>query len=334
MSAIAKNDGGGQSQDHTLPPADATAEIVHVNMESRANTATGAVSPAIQRQVAIAGLAAAAWEAPPQVGILSRFCPASWHHPQGIHKIFRRLQPRLPEVSGSLFVTLTHDRTQFAGPAAAYNAGRPHIRKVMHSLRKGIRWGGKFYQITDPYCVKLEFHNDEDGWPHYHLIILTRRFLPVELLYEIWGYGRCNVRRISNDDFHYLLKYVAKSGEYPAWVRTRQRLRVFQPSHGFMKPMINPKQAPQQCAEDAEVTALKPKRASFTIGERLHHWARMALLKYDGKFRTLIMALPFQELFDVLILSIAEAKRYLGNGFIKINHRKQLIPWTLNPGMI
>jgi hypothetical protein len=310
--------------------------ICHVTLKSHAATAAGAAGPAIQRQMAVAGLAAAAWEEPPEVGILSRYCAASWHHPQGIHKVLRRLVPRLPDVAGALFVTLTHDRTQFAGPGSAFDNGRPHIRKVMDRLRKGIEWEGKRYQIDAPYCVKLEFHDDEEGWPHYHLIILTRRFVPVELLHELWGLGLCHVRRIKNDDFHYLLKYVTKRGEYPPWAMTRHRLRIFQPSHGFMKPLAKRKEAPKVVVPDPDpaVETYTRKRASFTIGERLHRWARMALLNQDGHFRTLTLALPFQELFDVLILSIAEFKRYLGNGFIKIDDRKQLIPWIKNPTMI
>jgi len=308
--------------------------ICHVTLKSHVASPAGATGPAIQRQMAVAGLAAGAWEDPPEVGTLSRYCPASWHHPQGIHKVLRRLVPRLPDVAGALFVTLTHDRLQFAGPGAAFDHGRPHIRKVMDRLRKGVEWEGKRYQIDAAYCVKLEFHDDEEGWPHYHLIILTRRFLPVELLYELWGLGLCHVRRIDNDHFRYLLKYVTKRGEYPPWAMMRQRLRIFQPSHGFMKPLAKRAEVPKAVVPDPTLEGYTRKRASFTIGERLHRWARMALLNQDGHFRTLTLALPFQELFDVLILSIAEFKRYLGNGFIKIDDRKQLIPWIQNPNMI
>ncbi len=335
-----------QGQDQTSPLSDTPAPpfeplhskamraagIIHVTLPSRTTSKGEAASPATERHLAVAGLAAEAWEDAPGIGILSEYCPASWHDPRGIKKVLRRITPYLPDVTGALFLTLTYDRNRFAGPESAHNLGRPFIRKVMDRLRKGVEWQGKHYQFMAPYCVKVEFHDDEDGWPHYHLVVLTRRYVPVSLLAELWGNGLCHVRRIRNHDFHYLLKYVTKSGEYPEWVKSRMRLRVFQPSHGFMKPR------PAKAVASVAQAKPKPKeiqsRASLTIGQRLHKWARMALFKKEGRFQTLALCRSFRELFDQLVLSIAESQRYLGNGFIKINRKNELIPWILNPAML
>ena len=301
--------------------------LVRLARPTRSPVGLHAAEPEHKREVVISGWAARAWEDEALLGVMCAYCPASWHHPAGIQKVLRRIMPFLPDVTGALFLTLTFDRNLFADPGSAHDHGRPLIRKIMDQLRKGVLWNGKRIQIDGAYCVKLEFHEDEDGWPHYHLIILTRRHLPVALLAEMWGNGFCKVRRITNADFHYLLSYVTKgNGEYPAWAKPYRRLRIFQPSHGFMLP--RPAQPPP--AKPRRLPS-KPKRATYTIGERLERWSRMALFNQGGKYFTVRLAAPFRRIFDQLILSIAEGKRYLGNGFIKINHRKELIPWILNP---
>ncbi len=301
------------------------ADIMHVTLKSHANRRNQAAGPAMEHNVAIAGMAARAWQTAPSFGVLSQYCPPSWHHPTGILKILRKIEPRLPDVSHKLFLTLSLDPKFFAGPDSAFDFARPRIRKLFAKLRKGVGWEGKTYQIDEAYCVKVEFH--ENGWPHFHLIVLTNRYLPGALINDLWELGRCNVERINNQKFRYLLKYVTKNGEYPDWVKERRRLRVFQPSHGFMKPVDEPKASkPAPAASEADPAKLK--RRSYSLGERLKRWARMALLNEDGRFRTIVLVQPFQQIFDAFILSIAEAHRYLGNGFIKINNRKQLIPWT------
>ena len=166
-------------------------------------------------------------------GVLRQYIPKSWYHEGGIHKVLADLIPRLPEVKGSLFLTLTVDPKFFSSPTEAYEYSRDRIRRIFYKLRKGVEWEGKTYRIKSQYCVKTEFH--ENGFAHFHLIFLTRRFLPAELLNHLWSYGRTEVKRIGNKDFHYLLKYVTKGGELPEWVLKRNRSRIFQPSHGFLE---------------------------------------------------------------------------------------------------
>ena len=141
---------------------------------------------------------------------IKEFVPRSWFHPKGVYKVVERLKDRLPNVNGSLFATFTLDRTYFQmneiGPSEAFDLSRSHIRKVFYKLRKGIKWEDKLYKIQSPYCTKVEFHDDEEGWPHFHIIWLTKRFIPAELIASLWGYGRTNVKRITNTEFNYLLK--------------------------------------------------------------------------------------------------------------------------------
>ena len=142
-----------------------------------------------------------------------------------------RFWDRLPDVSGKLFLTFTLDPKKYADEETAFEDSRDWLRKVFYQLRQGVEHEGKIYVIDAPYCIKVEFH--ETGWVHFHAIFLTRRFLPKELLAALWDRGWVTVQRIKNDDFHYLLKYVTKPDELPAWVLKRKRLRVFQTPRDF-----------------------------------------------------------------------------------------------------
>ena len=58
------------------------------------------------------------------VGILSEYVPASWFHERGVHKVVGRLKERLPNVAGSLFLTLTVNPHLFASPESAFEYAR------------------------------------------------------------------------------------------------------------------------------------------------------------------------------------------------------------------
>jgi len=254
---------------------------------------------------------------------IKEFIPASWFHPVGIYKVLARFWDRLPDVSGKLFLTLTLDPKNYADEETGFDDSRNWLRKVFYRLRQGVEHDGKAYTIDAPYCVKVEFH--ESGWVHYHVIFLTRRFVPKELLADLWGRGWVEVQRIKNSDFHYLLKYVTKPDELPEWVKKRKRLRVFQTSGGFLKPAAERKAAmPKKAAEG--LTA-KKKRASYTIDERFWRWACMAVLRQFGKARTVRFQIPYRELFDHLVLSAALDGRYKGGGEIIISKREGLTVW-------
>src|ERR1035437_1056043 len=186
---------------------------------------------------------------------IKEFIPASWFHPVGIFKVLARFWDRLPDVSGKLFLTFTLDPKNYANEETAFEDSRDWLRKLFYQLRQGVEHEGKTYVIDAPYCIKVEFH--ESGWVHFHAIFLTRRFLPKELLAELWDRGGVTVQRITTPDFHYLLKYVTKAADLPEWVRKRKRLRVFQTTKGFLKP-LPPKPKTISLKEPR-------KRASYTM---------------------------------------------------------------------
>jgi hypothetical protein len=251
---------------------------------------------------------------------IKEFIPASWFHPLGIFKVLARIWDRLPDVSGKLFLTLTLDPKNYASEEVAFEDSRKWMRKVFYQLRHGVQHEGKTYVIDAPYCVKVEFH--ESGWVHYHVIFLTRRFLPKELLAELWGLGWVKVQRITNSDFHYLLKYVTKTEELPRWILKRKRLRVFQTTKGFLKPL--PKVERFDVLDQLKE---KRKRASYTMDERFWRWACMGVIRQNGQARTVRFQIPYRELFDHLVLSAALDGRYKGGGEIIINRKEGLTLW-------
>ena len=247
---------------------------------------------------------------------IKEFIPASWFHPVGIFKVLARFWDRLPDVSGKLFLTFTLDPKNYASEEVAFEDSRDWLRKVFFQLRNGVEHEGKTYTIDAPYCIKVEFH--ESGWVHYHAIFLTHRFLPKELLAALWDRGWVTVQRITTDEFNYLLSYVTRPDDLPAWVLKRKRLRVFQTTKGFLKPLPPKPKA---------ISLKEPhKRASYTMDERFWRWACMGVVRKNRKARTVKFQIPYRELFDQLVLSAALEGRYKGNGEIIIN-RKEVNLW-------
>jgi len=248
---------------------------------------------------------------------IKEFIPASWFHPVGIFKVLARFWDRLPNVSGKLFLTLTLDPKNYTNEETAFEDSRQWMRKVFYQLRHGVEYKGRIYVIDAPYCVKVEFH--ESGWVHYHVIFLTHRFLPKELLAELWDRGWVTVQRITNEDFHYLLKYVTKPDDLPQWVLKRKRLRVFQTTKGFLKPL------PVQ-AKPMSLTRAR-KRASYTIEERFWRWACLAVIRQNGRACLARFQMPYRKIFDHLVLAAALDGRYKGSGEIIINRKEGLNLW-------
>lgn len=253
---------------------------------------------------------------PDALGVLRPFNPVSWFHPKGIYRVLARLMPRLPNVAGCLFLTFTFNPALFADPAAAFEHGRDKLRRMFHRLRRGVVFNGIRYVVNEPYAVKVEFH--QNGWAHFHVIFLTRRYIPAGLFGAIWGLGRTNLRRIANKDFHYLLKYVTKGGGLPDWVLNRSRLRVFQSSQGFLSGTAEPR-------KPSQTTGLK--RRMCTLGERIRRWSKTAILQSGEQYRELILPRPFFELMSELVYPLALAGRYLGGGHFKINDVEDIQVW-------
>ena len=253
--------------------------------------------------------------------IISPFHPKSWFTEIGRAKILRDLKPRLPDVSGKLFLTLTIDPKNFESAEQAFEVSRDRIRRMMFDLRKGVRFGEKCYRIDAPYMVKVEFHRS--GFAHFHIIYMTKRFLPGALLNEVWGLGRTNVQRIQNQEFHYLLKYVTKFCDLPDWVKQRERIRIIQTSKGFYKDEDKSFDTPLPInrvdCEDA--------RNHETIGERLDRWSNSALVteisdsgRVTGRW-VVILSEPFRKILKEWIRKIALDGDYLGDDKVVLHGR-------------
>ena len=251
--------------------------------------------------------------------VLREYIPASWFHPKGIYKVLSRLTPRLPDVGGNLFLTFTVNPALYELPAIAFEHARDRLRRIFYRLRRGVQWEGKKYLIDAPYAIKVEFHHN--GWAHFHVIFLTRRFLPGVLLNHLWGLGRTNVRRITNEKFRYLLKYVTKGGGLPDWVLDRSRIRIFQASRGFY---ITP---PEQKKPASPPKLVAKKRISSSIRERLQRWTMTGLIEDDGQFQAYFLKAPFHDLVAEQIFPAAMERRYLGGGRFLISDISQLQPW-------
>ena len=137
----------------------------------------------------------------------------------------------MPNVTRALLITLTVNPQDFRDPESAFEYSRDRIRRMFFQLRKGVSWDGRVYDIDAPYWIKVEFHRS--GFAHFHIIFLTRRFVPGRLLNHLWKVGRTNIRRIDSHGISYLLKYVTKGQNLPEWVKERKRLRITQASQGF-----------------------------------------------------------------------------------------------------
>ena len=260
--------------------------------------------------------------------VLKEYIPTSWFHPKGVYKVNQRLKGRLPNVNGCLFATLTLDRNYYIenwiNPNEAFEESRYKIRKVFYKLRKGVNWEGKHFKIKAPYCVKVEFHDDDEGWPHFHIIWKTKRFVPCDLIEKLWGLGRINVKRITNSEFNYILKYVCKSGRIPNWVKRRRQIRIFQSSKGFLQPLDKKKPV-------SKPTTRLQQRTS-NIRQRLNKWKNQGLvIRYDNSgqtsFKQVLLKDEFRILLDRLVYSIAQDGRYLGDGKIKINKSGDYNQW-------
>lgn len=256
--------------------------------------------------------------------VMKPFVPISWLHDRGRYRVLERLIPKLPDVSGDLFLTLTVDPKLFGHDGeAAHAKARPKIRKILARLRKGVKWEGKTWRINAAYCTKVEFLEE---FAHYHLVFRTRRYLAKGLLEKLWGLGFVHVERISNEDFHYLLKYVVKdNGPLPEWVLSLNRIRIFQASPGFYRAPVEDED-PDNDTEELERKERKGTEPT-TIGERLAKWECTVIYRQGVHFSSFVLSAPFREIFEQIIFPIALEGRYLGQNVIAITEPKQLEPW-------
>lgn len=138
-----------------------------------------------------------------------RYEKASWLTSAGVNRKRRMIERKgLPCMKNWRFITLTVDRDKFPDPLAAYLHGCDHMRRFLEACRKNKLW-----KSTVKWAWKLEFHSDELGFPHWHLVVSHRLKLTHKQLAkigELWGMGRAKTQRIEESSFGYGFKYAMK----------------------------------------------------------------------------------------------------------------------------
>ncbi len=213
----------------------------------------------------------------------------------------------MPNVTRALLITLTVNPQDFRDPESAFEYSRDRIRRMFFQLRKGVSWDGRVYDIDAPYWIKVEFHRS--GFAHFHIIFLTRRFVPGRLLNHLWKVGRTNIRRNDSHGISYLLKYVTKGQNLPEWVKERKRLRITQASQGFYEKVGSTK-LKKDSEKDCAIPRLASEFRDLTIGERMERWRRLATLKNGERFRQIELPEPFRDILGRILLPIARAGNY------------------------
>jgi hypothetical protein len=242
---------------------------------------------------------------------LHPYSSETWWTLVGARKKERRLKKAgIPSFKDWRFLTFTMaDRT--VSPREAYVRGKDRIRRFLACVRGAL---GKPFL----WCWKLEFHHDDEGYPHWHLLIEYRKKIPEEMLAVLerwWGLGRINVRRIEAEDIGYLFKYVTKAVEdVPHWVGAHKgRIRVFQTSKGFYA-VKRPRGARREKAK-----AIIEKADLFTKLEADKRKARLVMTDLLGNQRVRLAKL--KTTFNALLLERANES---------IRRRVQLAP----PGVV
>jgi hypothetical protein len=230
---------------------------------------------------------------------LHAYASESWFTAEGARIKYRRLQKAgIPDLSNWRFVTLTL-ATRALSPLAAYLRGKDRIRRFLARFRDAI---GREFR----WCWKLEFHHDDAGYPHWHLLIDYTLPIPPEFLREMeewWGLGRVNVRRVRNRDMRYLFKYVAKGPEeLPDWVcGYKGRLRVFQACKGFYtgrKRRAKAQLEPTFCLVRVDLhtrTAWDRKKA-LLISTNLRGERRVRVIKLRMTFGSLLLMRAYESI--------------------------------------
>lgn len=190
--------------------------------------------------------------------LLSPYSPHSWWHEHGRLSMVRRLEAKgFPNLWGWLFVTVTVVPDDYDSPVEAYEKGADRVRRMVANLR------ANGYPIRR-YFSKLELH--ESGFPHWHLGLDCREFIPNDDVSDAWGLGFTKTKRVTKArDFKYLWKYVVKGNEeIPDWVLDYpRRIRVFQTSVGFFaEPQSSSKSG--DAAGEPEVRTLRVKFSEWS----------------------------------------------------------------------
>lgn len=216
---------------------------------------------------------------------LKRIIERNWYTAEGAAYNgavwYKRLFGRFVAYRPTL-LTLTVDPSKHKSPHAAWLWGKSVLRKTLYDLQQAL---GRDIR----YFWKLEVQGN--GFPHWHIVLDTRiqrhEFeRALRAIASRWLAGSSiqgiDFKRIRKGSINYLLKYVAKDGEWPEWMLDRCRIRIVGASVGFWddgekaegknggKGDLNP--------EPFDPKPAKPKRPKLTYRERLALFGRLVCL--------------------------------------------------------
>jgi hypothetical protein len=202
--------------------------------------------------------------------------PANWYSVEGAFKKFKLLEKKgLPSFKDWRFLTLTVDNDKFKSGKSAYEYIKPRLRFFIRRLKQ-------YLNSNDlQYCWKLEFQ--QNGYPHWHLLINYKKIISVRDIYQIWANGYVDIKRIESKNLPYVFKYCAKSLDgLPHWFLEYNRPRVFQ-SSGLFVSSSDPDWSVSD-NEDVEEVKLKTSASSpETLGDRLKRYKNSVNIRKNGK---------------------------------------------------
>ena len=204
--------------------------------------------------------------------------PANWYSETGAKKKLYQLEKKgLPNFYNWRFVTLTIDPLKFKSEQSAYEYVKPRMRYFVRSLKS-------FLEIDHlQYAWKLEFQ--ENGMPHWHMLINYKKPICVKSLTKIWSYGRIDIKRCKDKNFPYTFKYCSKSIDgLPKWFLEYKRPRLFQSSGIF------PADSLQLVNEEKGEEVDNNSSPTETLGERLIRYSKMVQFRGDNKIFRLFNA--------------------------------------------
>ena len=211
--------------------------------------------------------------------------PANWYTNEGAKKKFHLLENKgLPSFKDWRFLTLTVDQHKFKSNQSAYEYVKPRLRYFIRELKK-------YLGVSDlQYLWKLEFQ--ENGNPHWHMIINYKKPICITTLFNMWGFGYVDIKRIKSKKVPYAFKYITKSIEgLPNWFLQYNRPRVFQ-SSGIFPPNSDPDWSVKKNVDEVELVA--SSALPETLGQRLKRYANSITLKKEGRaFKNVFVACSF-----------------------------------------
>jgi hypothetical protein len=130
-----------------------------------------------------------------------------------------------------LFITLTYDRWPFADALDCYRvqSERQHVAMFIRRLSRKLG-----VSLKGQWTRKLEFQ--EDGWPHFHIVLMGHKFIENRLISECWGHGYTSTKGLTRDRCIYFTKYITKGNcALPSFIlgEKPRSLKIFSSSPGF-----------------------------------------------------------------------------------------------------